>query len=646
MTGLQLLAMQKAQERNLDPDFVNRLIRQESRWDPNAISPVGARGIMQIMPATGRDLGLMTTADLMDPVKNIDAGTRYLAQLSKRYGGDEAKIAAAYNWGMGNVPLKGPLDFSRMPAETRNYVRKITGITSGGSATAPNPPTMLPAPRRTELRTAPPISTLESIYSYLFGTENEGLPPAKSWPGPELGLPPEQLSTGDLASLGLMGLTGMGTLPALAKAAPRIVMSDPVMAALNLGAGTAGGMVGGEIGEALGGDVGRNIGAGIGGLAGVPRKALPRKDIMAIPPEGILAGTQVLNREGFAQPVYHGTPVSYDEFDLTKIKEPNALLYGPGHYFSTSPDLVATNYSRAQHLRDIEKRQLPVQKQARKLRRQAEGMRAELWSMVTTKDLESLKRRREFREVDLSPEATANLAPHQKSNLMYYIAEEKGAGYPFTNKYQQFVSKRDRAQMLEDKLRKYKERTEVERQNAPAPNVRPAYLNLKNIFDVDENLTADQVENFASAIERNYGRRIPPQLEEFARDLRMDAQDIRKSQFGWGPKGKQIYRSLENLTQDRGQVNEILENMGYDGITHIDDFPGRHGIDRVKNRTYIAFRNDQVIPAFDQRLTEAQQTEKWAWFKRRSNELRKQNKILRGQTITTEADPKSYGIIR
>src|SRR4029077_12678562 len=65
-----------------------------------AESGVGARGIMQLMPATARELGV---TDAFDPEQNIAAGVEYLAKLIKKYGGSEVHALAAYNWGAGNV---------------------------------------------------------------------------------------------------------------------------------------------------------------------------------------------------------------------------------------------------------------------------------------------------------------------------------------------------------------------------------------------------------------------------------------------------------------------------------------------------------------------------------------------------------------
>jgi len=97
------------------------VIQTESDFDAQAVSPVGAQGLMQLMPGTAADLGVK---DAFDPEENIQAGSRYLKQLMDRYHGDAGLALAAYNWGMGNLE-RNP---ERMPQETVNYVAKVTGL--------------------------------------------------------------------------------------------------------------------------------------------------------------------------------------------------------------------------------------------------------------------------------------------------------------------------------------------------------------------------------------------------------------------------------------------------------------------------------------------------------------------------------------
>lgn len=93
----------------------------ESAGNPNAISGAGAQGLFQIMPRTGRDLGLRGN-DAFDPMKAAGAAAKYLSQLLKANNGDLAKALASYNWGLGNVQKHG---MALMPRETRNYVPKV-----------------------------------------------------------------------------------------------------------------------------------------------------------------------------------------------------------------------------------------------------------------------------------------------------------------------------------------------------------------------------------------------------------------------------------------------------------------------------------------------------------------------------------------
>lgn len=109
-----------SEQYGLDASVVKALVKQESAFNPYAKSKAGAMGLMQLMPGTAKDLGV---SDPMDPEQNIKGGTKYLAQLLKRYHGDYRKAVAAYNGGMGNIDRKG-IDFCK---ETAQYHRKILG---------------------------------------------------------------------------------------------------------------------------------------------------------------------------------------------------------------------------------------------------------------------------------------------------------------------------------------------------------------------------------------------------------------------------------------------------------------------------------------------------------------------------------------
>jgi soluble lytic murein transglycosylase-like protein len=113
------LIYEKSKKYDVDPALVAAVIEQESRFKPRAKSHVGARGLMQLMPRTGRWMG---ARNLYDPEENIDAGVKYIAYLDRRFDGNLKHIIAAYNGGEGNVKrYKGIPPFR----ETRQYVKKV-----------------------------------------------------------------------------------------------------------------------------------------------------------------------------------------------------------------------------------------------------------------------------------------------------------------------------------------------------------------------------------------------------------------------------------------------------------------------------------------------------------------------------------------
>ena len=108
-----------AKKYSVDADLIFSVIAAESNFNPRAISRRGARGLMQLLPATGTRFGVK---DIFDPAQNIDAGTQYLRDLMARYQGDLVLTLAAYNAGPGAVQHYG-----RVPPyhETISYVRAI-----------------------------------------------------------------------------------------------------------------------------------------------------------------------------------------------------------------------------------------------------------------------------------------------------------------------------------------------------------------------------------------------------------------------------------------------------------------------------------------------------------------------------------------
>ena len=103
----------------------------ESSGNPNAVSSAGARGLMQVMPSTGRDPGFGIQPSNGTPADDVRVGNEYLAKMHQRYGGDLAKMWAAYNAGPGTVDklsaAHGPDWWQHLPTETKAYLNKNLG---------------------------------------------------------------------------------------------------------------------------------------------------------------------------------------------------------------------------------------------------------------------------------------------------------------------------------------------------------------------------------------------------------------------------------------------------------------------------------------------------------------------------------------
>lgn len=126
-TSYVSVAREAATQAGINPEIFVKQIVQESGFDPNAVSPAGAVGIAQFMPATAAECGV----NPHDPISSLYGAARLMARLCNQYGWDYAKALAAYNSGPGtvnNAINQGGVNWRTfLPAETQNYIRIILG---------------------------------------------------------------------------------------------------------------------------------------------------------------------------------------------------------------------------------------------------------------------------------------------------------------------------------------------------------------------------------------------------------------------------------------------------------------------------------------------------------------------------------------
>jgi hypothetical protein len=123
-----------ARQTGIDPDFIHSVVKAESGYNSNAVSPKGAQGLMQLMPATAARLGVSNS---LDAAANIKGGSRYLRELLARYNGDALKALAAYNAGPERVAK-----YNGVPPyqETRTYVTRVINEFNRRKLAASQPP--------------------------------------------------------------------------------------------------------------------------------------------------------------------------------------------------------------------------------------------------------------------------------------------------------------------------------------------------------------------------------------------------------------------------------------------------------------------------------------------------------------------------
>ena len=147
-----------AQQNQLSARLIHSVIQVESNYDPDAVSPKGALGLMQLIPSTARRFGV---ADVFDPEDNVQGGARYLKYLLGLYKGDEALALAAYNAGEGAVSRYGGVPPYQ---ETQDYVARVRQRLAGPDLRQPDAAVAEPpAAASTEAETVPSYNPIHEV---------------------------------------------------------------------------------------------------------------------------------------------------------------------------------------------------------------------------------------------------------------------------------------------------------------------------------------------------------------------------------------------------------------------------------------------------------------------------------------------------
>lgn len=251
----------------VDADLLRRMIGTESAWNPEAVSPKGARGIAQFMPGTAKQYGV----DVNDPESSIYGMAHYFSDLRNMFGGDERMAAAGYNWGPGNVQKHG---MESLPGETSAYLDKVFGPDAESLAQLGN----MGQPTST-VHASPPSPQVPGPSPTGFMAGSQGIPSA---PSPEAAFQGGKLAPGAISAeefnAGVPKSGFMNELTSPASAAGSVAtlattnFDDPSSIGASAGsiAGSAIGNtllpgIGGPIGSAAGSFLGSEIGGLFGG---------------------------------------------------------------------------------------------------------------------------------------------------------------------------------------------------------------------------------------------------------------------------------------------------------------------------------------------------------------------------------------------